>query len=261
MMTLTSSPDLLPATPAATLVLFRDRSSAPPELLMVERASSMAFAGGAVVFPGGRVDADDHVIAARQSRIDPDCAAARVAAIRETIEESGIPIGLSGVVPKNWLQDARVALHNCQPFSDLIDQADLTLDYDALIPFARWRPNFREARIFDTRFYIARAPDDLPDAVVDATENVRTFWSSALSTIEAAAREEVFVIFPTQRNLERLAQFESFDAAYAHSHAFPVQLLIPWIEERDGEKHLCIPDNMGYPITSQPLTTAKRSGK
>ena len=46
--------------PAATLVLVRDRPAGPPELLMVERAAGMAFAGGALVFPGGRIDPADH---------------------------------------------------------------------------------------------------------------------------------------------------------------------------------------------------------
>ena len=74
--------------PAATLVIFRHRAAAPPELLVVERSATMAFAGGAIVFPGGRIDADDHAIAAAHSH-EPEEGAARVAAIRETLEESG----------------------------------------------------------------------------------------------------------------------------------------------------------------------------
>ena len=45
-----------PAIPAATLVVVREPHGDPPELLMVERAQGMAFAGGALVFPGGRID-------------------------------------------------------------------------------------------------------------------------------------------------------------------------------------------------------------
>ena len=44
------------AIPAATLILVRDRPEGPPDLLMVERAEGMAFAAGALVFPGGRID-------------------------------------------------------------------------------------------------------------------------------------------------------------------------------------------------------------
>ncbi len=249
-----------PARPAATLVLMRDRPGAAPELLMVERSTQMAFAGGAIVFPGGRVDDDDRLLAARHPDIEPDCAAARIAAIRETIEESGIPIGVTGAVHHEWLNTARAALHDRAPFSSLLDSAGLSLDLTLLEPFARWRPNFKESRIFDTRFYIARAPDDLPEAIVDATENVRTFWMSAQDVIEAGARGEVHIIFPTHRNLDRLALFESFEAAREHSVATPVKMITPWIEERDGEPHICIPDDLGYPITSEPISLAKRAG-
>lgn len=252
--------DMVPATPAATLVLFRDQVDGAPELLMVERATTMAFAGGAIVFPGGKIDADDHILAGRHPDLEPECAAARVAAIRETIEESGIPVGVVGAPEGPWLNEARAALHARQPFSTLLDAAALTLDLDALVPFARWRPNFRETRVFDTRFYIARAPDGLPEAVVDETENVRTFWNSAQDTIDAALRGDVHVIFPTLRNLERLALFDSFAAARLHTFATPVGMVTPWIEETDGRRHLCIPEGLGYPVTRESFQTAKRAG-
>ena len=54
------------AIPAATLVIMRPSGNGgPDEILMVKRASNMAFAAGAVVFPGGRVDPDDHLVAER----------------------------------------------------------------------------------------------------------------------------------------------------------------------------------------------------
>src|SRR5918994_7011198 len=74
--------------PAATLILMRERAHGPPELLMTERTGQMAFAAGALVFPGGRIDAEDREAAARFADV-PD-AAARIAAIRETFEETGI---------------------------------------------------------------------------------------------------------------------------------------------------------------------------
>lgn len=246
-----------PARPAATLVLFRDLEGAPPEILMVERSTGMRFAGGAVVFPGGKVDDDDHLVAARHSfDYEADCAAARVAAIRETIEESGIPIGIVGDVSSTWLEDTRAALHAETPFSQLLEAGGLSLDLDALIPFARWRPKHKEARVFDTRFYVARAPQNLPKEVVDATENVRTFWESAQGVIELEKQGKVKVIYPTMRNLERLALFASYDEAEAHSLSIPVKMISPFMEAREDGNHLCIPDDVGYPITSERLDQA-----
>lgn len=251
---------LVPAIPASTLILFRERADGAPELLLVERSKGMAFAGGAIVFPGGRIDPDDHLLADRHAHLERECAAARIAAIRETIEESGVPIGLTTTPPSGWLEEARKALHNRQMFSALLDAAQLELDLEQLVPFARWRPNFKEARVFDTRFYIARAPDDLPEAIVDATENVRTFWDSAQATIDSALRGDVHVIFPTHRNLERLALFETFDAAAEHARSIPVRMCTPWVEKNGEETWLCIPDDLGYPVTRESFRTAKRAG-
>src|SRR5574338_499816 len=80
------------AIPAATVILVRERSSGAPELLMVERAVDMAFAGGAWVFPGGRIDAADELLGSRIGGAD---AGARVAAVREVLEETAVPVGLA----------------------------------------------------------------------------------------------------------------------------------------------------------------------
>lgn len=245
--------------PAATLVLFRHRDGEAPELLVVERSAKMAFAGGAIVFPGGRIDPDDHMIGERHA-LDTEEAAARIAAIRETLEESGIAIGFDAPSP-DWIVEARAHLHAHKPFSALLPQGGEELDLDALVPFARWCPPFREARVFDTRFYIARAPDDAPDPVVDDTENVSSFWASAQAVLDAADRGDVSVIFPTRRNLERLALFSHFDEAEVHARSFPIETVAPFFEERDGVKYLCIPTHLGYPVTFEPISTVRRGSE
>src|SRR5689334_3935018 len=84
--------ELADPIPAATLVLMRARAKGSPEVLVMERTGGMAFAAGALVFPGGRIDAAD--IEAAAGLGVPD-AAARIAAIRETIEETGLAPGLA----------------------------------------------------------------------------------------------------------------------------------------------------------------------
>lgn len=242
------------AIPAATLVLFREGTDGPDHLF-VERAATMVFAGGAVVFPGGRIDPGDREAARGFPALDPDDAAARIAAIRETVEEAGIIVGIVGHADVDVL---RAALHAGVPIGDLLDAHGLTLDLDALVPFARWRPNFKETRTFDTRFYLARVDVNHVEARVDRTENVHLFWETAANVLALADAHKVKVIFPTRRNLERLALLDSFEAARAHALAHTVEAITPQIAERNGVRHLCIPEGLGYPVTSEELSTAMR---
>lgn len=253
--------DLPTPIPAATLVIFREPADGPPELLMVERAKAMVFAGGAMVFPGGRVDPGDHALAATLTgweSDDPIDVAARIAAVRETIEEAGLAIGLDPLPDADALIRLRQALHAGEPLGGALRAAGTALALDALVPFARWRPAHRHMRIFDTRFYLARLPDGAARATVDATENTRLVWATARRVLDDADAGRLQIIYPTRRNLERLAQFDSFDAAAAHAVQTPIRVVTPWHEARGGEEHLCIPDDLGYPVTSEPLAAAAR---
>ena len=250
-----TSPDMV--VPAATLVIFREQGDGPPELLMVERGRTMAFAAGAMVFPGGRVDEGDRRLAAAMDRTD-DATVGMIAAIRETIEECGLPLGLSTPPTPKALERMRAALNGAVPIGTALGEAGCTLDLAALVPFARWRPAHRHARLFDTRFFLARLPAGAPPARVDMTENVRLVWTTAQGMLDAADAGHATIIFPTRRNLERLAQFAGFDAAAAQARAMPDRVVTPWIETRDGEEYLCIPDDLGYPVTAERMTGALR---
>src|SRR5215210_3029838 len=141
-----------PPIPAATLIVIRPAPAGPPDILIVERGAAMAFAGGAIVFPGGRIDPADRALAERLG--DPG-AAAKVTAIRETIEESAVLAGLSGPVDPALGPILQEALIAGADFAALLAEHRLSLDLAALTPFARWMPAFKQARRFDTLFLIA----------------------------------------------------------------------------------------------------------
>ena len=244
------------AIPAATLVLFRQGAGAP-ELLFVERAKAMVFAGGALVFPGGRIDPGDRALALTLAG-DPEDMAGRVAAIRETIEEVGLAIGLKPTPEGEALQSLRAALHAGTSLGEALHDTGLALDPAPLVPFARWLPAHAHMRLFDTRFYLTRLPQDAPDPVVDDTENVRVFWATAQSVLDDADAGRVRIIFPTRRNLERLARFASFDEAAADAAPYPIRPVTPWTDEIDGVPHLRIPDDLGSPVTVEPITSVMR---
>ena len=176
--------------------------------------------------------------------------------MRETIEEAGLPIGLDPAPDADALAAMRAELHAGRSFADLLGDARLVPD--RLVPFARWLPRHAAARLFDTRFYLAQMPSDAPTATVDRTENVRLFWATAAAVLAEADAGRATIIFPTRRNLERLARFASFADAVADARAHPVRIITPWEEERADGRHLCIPADAGYPVTSEPMRQAVR---
>lgn len=247
------------AIPAATLVIMRPSpSGASDEILMVKRSTTMAFAAGAVVFPGGRIDPDDYDVAATHGfAADRADGAARVAALRETLEETGLAVGWPDM-PDADIAAVRAELLGGRLLSEILAGRSLRLDLAALVPFARWCPNFKETRTFDTRFYAVAAPEHGHELTIEEAEHSHIFWSSAAETLFQADRGEISIIFPTRRNLEKLSLCNDFDSLTQHAATYPVRLVTPWIEDRNGAPHLCIPAELGYPVTSEPLGNIRR---
>ena len=126
---LTGKP-LKQAQPAATVIIFREQEGdTPPQILMVQRSAKMAFAAGAAVFPGGKVDEADYDYARALGHEDVEEYGARIAAIREAIEETGIAVGIIGEVTEAQLKESRHALNEEQrPLAELCERFDWTLD-------------------------------------------------------------------------------------------------------------------------------------
>jgi 8-oxo-dGTP pyrophosphatase MutT (NUDIX family) len=88
--------DVPESVEAATVVILRDGPDGI-ETLLLRRNSKLGFAGGAWVFPGGRVDDED------RRPGDDDLASARRAAVREVAEEAGLEVAEDDLVPfSHW---------------------------------------------------------------------------------------------------------------------------------------------------------------
>ena len=247
--------------PAATLVIFRQARPGPPEILMVVRSKTMSFAGGAAVFPGGRVDSEDYELAAALDHAcgDDDEAAHRIAAIRETLEETGLALGITEPVNGNGAAEARALALKERALAPVLEHFGWTLKLDDLVPFARWLPRgISHSRIFDTRFYLYDLGTGAVDIAVDRTENTKLFWITADEALRMADAGQIAVIFPTRRNLERLAQFRSFAEAKRHADGIPVRPITPRMDKVDGRDALVIPGDAGYPVLHEKLDTATR---
>ena len=236
------------AIPAATLIVIRDRDPGPPEILMVERAQGMAFAAGALVFPGGRIDDGDREHG-RQLGVDPQA----IAAIRETVEETAVPVAIVPLPAAAGAIDLQQRLIANESFVAALAHCGCVLETGLLTPFARWVPKFHAVRRFDTLFFIAKAPlGDWQPRVVEG-ECADAAWLTARAVLEREERGEARLIFPTRRTLERLAQHSSFEAIRADALAHSIEPISPWVEERGGEQFITIPAHLGFPITQERL--------
>jgi 8-oxo-dGTP pyrophosphatase MutT (NUDIX family) len=259
-MTTESSPH---GIPAATIIIFRNAGhGGAPEVLMTVRSKGMVFAGGMAVFPGGRVDPADYALGeavAAEAGLAPDEAAHQIAAVRETLEETGLALGLAGDIDAARAAAARAMLAEVGALAPVLDAFGWQLDLAQITPFARWFPkNEAIARVYDTRFYLANLGTGDVDVSIDHAENTHLFWTTAQGALDAADRGEIKLIFPTRRNLERLALFASHEEARAQAEAIPVRTIMPQIVEQDGKPWLTILADAGYPVTGELLESVAR---
>ena len=152
----------------------------------------------------------------------------------------------------------RDGLRQGRPFATLLAETGRRFDHDALIPFARWCPEHVPVRRFDARFYLAAVDRGASAPCVDGGETVRAEWLSAADALARADAGAMRIIFPTRRTLERLALYRDFASATVDARAWPVRRIIPFLAERDGVPSICIPDDLGFPVTAEPVASAER---
>ncbi len=249
------SPDPAGAIPAATVIIARD-SRADLEVLVIERAKGMGFAGGAIAFPGGKVDQTDLPEGAgflHFDGIERDCAIARVTAAREAFEETGILLSAGTAVDADARARLRPASDQHQiGFADLLAEIGHRLDAAKLIPFARWLPPHGLHKRFDTRFYLASLPDG-EEMMADGHEAVHARWAHPADLLAEADAGKISLLFPTRCNIARLAQFETVAALLADDT--PAPFVQP---EIGGDGWLTIPEGIGYPYRRERLEGLRR---
>ena len=196
--------------PAATLILLRD-SPAGPEVLMLQRTKSAVFLGGAYVFPGGSLDADDGKLAGRVRGLDTGPIEPPIeywiAAARECFEEAGVLIACDvegRLIPPERAE--RLMPWRERPFAELLETEDLYLPAGELAYFGHWVTAPGRARRFDTRFFVAAAPEGQQGSH-DANETVHDLWITPREALERAERGEIELVFATQHALRDLGRF------------------------------------------------------
>ncbi|MGE0361876.1 MAG: NUDIX hydrolase [Vicinamibacterales bacterium] len=253
-----------PIRPAATVVVLRpDVTASGVEVLLVRRNRSIAFMGGAHVFPGGRLDAGDASAepAARAGLAGLDAvtrctdlarddeAAYRVAAIRELLEEAGLLLATRDGRPVSAAEAA--TLRARQPtdgaFAAFAATHGLRLALDAVMPFAHWVTPPVEIRRFDTRFLMARLPAG-QQASHDEGETTALEWMRPDDAVARAIAGDILLPPPTWTTLRRLARFASVDEAWDWAATTPIVRIEPGFSREGGTTTLMLPGDPTYPL-------------
>jgi 8-oxo-dGTP pyrophosphatase MutT (NUDIX family) len=249
MLDLDANRSVVPPRDAATLLLVRDRPPHPSvprlEVFCVVRHVKSGFLGGAVVFPGGKVDdADRHAswtAVARGARpfvAGEDEALTRafaLAACREAIEEAAIlPAACREVTHEEALALRDSLAAGNIGFRAALEQRGLSLDLGSLRPFGRWITPVAESRRFDTRFFLAAAPSR-QEGAHDAHETTASFWATPAEVLARFDAGQLQVAPPTHRCLELLATVASSEEAMALAGRLSLEPICPKLVTVVGE--------------------------
>jgi 8-oxo-dGTP pyrophosphatase MutT (NUDIX family) len=255
---------------AATVMLVRDGDDGL-EVFMLRRHLNSAFLGGAYVFPGGAVDDHDRTPevetvcagrtdadASRLLGLDPPVGglAFWVAAVREAFEEAGVLLAYDehGQIC-DWSDPEVAARYESHRKAldagdlrlvDLCKVEGLKLAVDSMHYFSHWITPEGPPRRFDTRFFVAKAPEG-HTYLHDERETIANEWVRPADAIARAERREVDIIFPTLRTLEQIGRFDTTDdllAAAARIDSIPA-LLPKVVSDGDGMRIL-LPGDPGY---------------
>lgn len=125
------------------------------------------------------------------------------------------------------------------------EEAGLRLDPGTLVPFSRWITPRQVKVRFDTHFFVARAPADA-EPKCDGEECVDLRWIGPAAALEAGRKEELFLVFPTIKHLEQLAEFGSVEELLTHARSRRVQPVEPRVLVDGGIAQVLLPGEPGY---------------
>ena len=240
---------------AATVVLLATprRGGDPPTVLLLERPPQAKFAPGTQVFPGGSVDEADRdpaweelVELPPENTFDPRAPiAVRVAAVRETFEETGVLLArhrdgsLATADDVRRLTPLRDVMRSGRPdaFREGLIAADLKPDLEGLIFCAHWITPVGAARRFDTRFFVSQLPPGQAAQPDPLAEHVASRWANPDQALRDAERGLCQLLPPTRAVLRRVATARSVEDAIRAAQEGSVATIQPTMEEVTEENY------------------------
>ncbi len=221
-----------PIRPAATIIVVREAASSY-EIFMLKRTARASFASGMYVFPGGRVDGDDHLhkydafrhgpTEEQQSQVNAlgdEWRGFWIAAIRETFEEAGLllaykdgdMISFEQAATQEHFESYRKPLHQGEvSLLDICQREQLKLAVDHVHFYNRFVTPLGRPRRFDTRFFIAAAPESQRGRH-DEKETVDSIWITPEEALERNKNKEFDLMNVTRMQLEWLSEYNNKQA-------------------------------------------------
>lgn len=273
--------DAVPPKDAATIILVRDANhGGGVEIFCVERSKQSRFLGGAIVFPGGKLDASDasdewtplvtRVRAPARPGAVPFTAdeahlrALAIAACRETLEEAAMlhVTGAPGAVTQEELfaLRARLAADGGALRGFLVERG-LRLDLEALHPLSRWVTPAAEARRYDARFFVAVAPPGQTGAH-DEHETMASFWATPAEVLRRWEAGEVQVAPPTHCTIALLSSCTSTDGVLALAASSCLDPICPrLVQQKEGEQQtlaLTLPGDPEHDVSERRVPGPSR---
>ena len=263
-----------PSAPrAASTVIVLRPSADGIEVFCVRRHQKSAFLGGAVVFPGGKVDAQDgspawtdpaspllatplHARAASMEGPDANAVALAVAACRESLEEAAI-VPLERALPDAEILAMRRELESGVDLADTLRKRDVRLAVDALIPWGRWVTPEAEQRRFDARFYLLALPD-MQQGAHDERETTQSFWASPEEVLRRFLAGEIFLAPPTCRSVELLAECPTIESAVALAGEQSLLPICPRFVFDEKAPYLALPGDPSHEIPEKRVAGKSR---
>ncbi|MDX5329092.1 MAG: MBL fold metallo-hydrolase [Marinobacter sp.] len=248
--------------PAATLVLTRDTENGI-EVLLLQRTWEAIFLPGYYVFPGGAVneqesEAQPQVVGVEDADIsqtmslDEGGADFMLAAVRECFEEAGILLAQDGsgqlIGADHPVLGERQALFREEvSLAQLCEKHGLVVPLDRLAYLSHWVTPPGPPRRFDTRFFVAVAPEGQV-AGHDGQETIDHVWISPAQALEEHRAGQRLLGLPTIRTLRVLCDFSSTAELMRYAHANPPEAFPtdPWPALRKGKPVMLEPNAPAY---------------
>ncbi|MDB5894690.1 MAG: hydrolase [Rhodoferax sp.] len=257
-----------PPRDAASIALLRD-GTAGLEVFMVRRHGASDVLGGAHVFPGGKLDAEDadptllatldqpldrlHAALGEAALPAGTAAALHVAALREAFEESGVLFAHPGTVAE--VATAAALLRDGTPFNAALAQLGLRLMTQAVVPWSRWitptSPSVMNKR-FDTRFFLALVPEG-QEALHDNHEAVESIWLPPRTALQQYWEARIDLAPPQIMSLVHLARHATAESAMAEARGRLPPVVQPEPFDDAGTRTICYPGDPRHSVPARAL--------